>query len=91
MGGSTLTVGELRAALEGMADDLPVTIANESWWLNLSEVEHESACLSCGYEIRWSAHDQRWNAVAGAIPRECEHRPSSLIIGTTDDFDPRQW
>lgn len=98
MGGSTITVGELRAALAELADgsDLPVTIHHDGWWLNVSEVEDESQCAWCGVLISWDganwiAEGEHGWFVCEAGTSEEHHAPTSLVIGTTDDFDTRQF
>lgn len=101
MGGSTLTVGELRNILDGMDDSLPVTLdIDTGWWLNLWDASGEEHCCStCGAAIWWKAEAGTWESasdstVSGYTPTCDEggsHRPPSLIMGTTDDFDPRQF
>jgi hypothetical protein len=44
-----LTVGQLRAMLEGMADHEQITVATDSWWLNIESVDtpdHENGNAS---------------------------------------------
>jgi hypothetical protein len=47
--GGILTVGQLRAILANMADHEQITIATDSWWLNVESVDtpdHENGNAS---------------------------------------------